>query len=76
MKYTRIFESEKGNDIKKTVWHYDTEISKNPIRIDVTYAKTPKEMNKELKETKAQKRIERQMKKIDTKKKTRKTKKK
>ena len=45
MKYTRVFESEKGSDIKKTVWHYDTEVSKNPIRVDITYAKTIKEMN-------------------------------
>ena len=74
MKYTRVFDSEKGSDIKKTVWHYDTEVSKNPIRVDITYAKTIKEMNMELRETKVQKRVARQMKKIDSTKKTRKTK--
>jgi len=76
MKYTRVFESEKGGDIKKTVWHYDTDVSKNPVRVDITYAKTLKEMNMELKETKVQKRVARQMKKINEAKKTRKTKRK
>jgi len=65
MKYTRVFEGEKDGDIKKIVWHYDTEISKNPIKVDITYAKTVKQMKAELKETKAQKKVARQMKKIN-----------
>lgn len=76
MKYTRVFEGDKDSDIKKTVWHYDTEISKNPIKVDITYAKTAKQMKAELKETKAQKKVARQMKKINETKKTRKTKRK
>jgi hypothetical protein len=53
-KYTRKF---KGEDCD-TTWHYDTSITTvGPVRVDVKWHKTLKQMNDEMKAEKAAKKI-------------------
>jgi hypothetical protein len=44
-KFTRIF---KGIDLD-TTWHYDLDIIKSPIRVDIKYHKTEKQFEQEAK---------------------------
>jgi len=77
MKYTRVFFGNDDADIKKTVWHYDTDVSPwNPVSVVITYGKTDKQMKEEQKKLKDQKRVARQMRKIEAAQKQVKTKKK
>lgn len=59
--YTRIF---KGEDCD-TIWYYDTNITTNgPIRVDIKWHLTPKQMNTEMKAEKAKKSEQRRVNKF------------
>jgi hypothetical protein len=47
-KFTRVF---KGEDLD-TTWHYDLDIAKSPIRVDIKYHKTEKQFEQEAKAAK------------------------
>ena len=54
-KFTRVF---KGDDLD-TTWHYDLDIARSPIRVDIKYHKTEKQFAQEVKAVKEVKKQER-----------------
>lgn len=44
-KYIREF---KGEDLD-TIWHYDLDIARSPIKVEIKYHKTPKQFEQEAK---------------------------
>jgi len=50
-KYTRVFE---GIDCT-TTWHYDLDIARSPVRVDIKWHKSPAQMKAELKLEKEEK---------------------
>ena len=55
-KYTRVFESADCS----TTWHFDLDIARSPIRVDVKWNKTPAQMKAESKQEKEQKKLTKQ----------------
>jgi len=47
-RFTRVFT---GEDLD-TTWHYDLDIAKSPIRVEIKYHKTPKQFEAEAKAAK------------------------
>lgn len=47
-KFTRSFT---GEDLD-TIWHYDLNIAKSPIKVEIKYHKTPKQFAEEVKQLK------------------------